>query len=102
MRAEHSDPTPIGVIIDDGEKKYYITGDTLYNEEIFKDIPEDIYALFLPVNFGGRICGQIFLLYSIPEVCPETAENGVDIAGCQLLPDQILNMLLDVLGTNGF
>lgn len=52
--AEHSDPTPIGVIIDDGKKKYYITGDTLYNEEIFKDIPDDIYALFLPINGVGN------------------------------------------------
>lgn len=42
VKAEHSDNTPIGVIIDDGEKKYYITGDTLYNEEIFEDIPEDM------------------------------------------------------------
>ena len=52
--AEHSDPTPIGVIIDDGEKKYYITGDTLFNEDIFDDIPEDIYALFLPINGVGN------------------------------------------------
>ena len=54
VKAEHSDITPIGVIIDDGEKKYYITGDTLYNEGIFEDIPEDIYALFLPVNGVGN------------------------------------------------
>lgn len=54
VKAEHSDTTPIGIIIDDGEKKYYVTGDTLYNEEIFKDIPEDIYALFLPVNGVGN------------------------------------------------
>jgi len=54
VKAEHSDITPIGVIIDDGEKKYYITGDTLYNEEIFEDIPKDIYALFLPVNGVGN------------------------------------------------
>ncbi len=54
VKAEHSDSTPIGVIIDDGEKKYYITGDTLYNEEIFGDIPNDIYALFLPVNGVGN------------------------------------------------
>ena len=50
VKAEHSDPTPIGVIIEDNDKKYYVTGDTLYNEEIFGDIPKDIYALFLPVN----------------------------------------------------
>jgi L-ascorbate metabolism protein UlaG (beta-lactamase superfamily) len=39
VKAEHSDVTPIGVIIDDGEKKYYITGDTLYNREIFGELP---------------------------------------------------------------
>ena len=54
VKAEHSDPTPIGVIIDDGEKKYYVTGDTLYNEDIFADIPDDIYAVFLPVNGAGN------------------------------------------------
>ena len=54
VKAEHSDPTPIGVIIDDGDKKYYVTGDTLYNEEIFADIPKDIYAIFLPVNGVGN------------------------------------------------
>lgn len=54
VKAEHSDLSAIGVIIDDGERKYYITGDTLYNEEIFPDIPDDIYALFLPVNGVGN------------------------------------------------
>lgn len=54
VKAEHSDITPIGVLIDDGERKYYVTGDTLYNEEIFGDIPSDIYALFLPVNGVGN------------------------------------------------
>ena len=58
VKAEHSDPTPIGVIIDDGEKKYYITGDTLYNEDIFGDIPEDIYAVFLPINGAGNNMNQ--------------------------------------------
>ena len=54
VKAEHSDPTPIGVIIDDGERKYYVTGDTLYNKDIFSDIPDDIYAVFLPVNGVGN------------------------------------------------
>ncbi len=54
VKAEHSDRAAIGVIIDDGGKKYYITGDTLYNEEIFEDVPDDIYALFLPVNGAGN------------------------------------------------
>lgn len=54
VRAEHSDPFAIGVILDDGCKKYYVTGDTLYNEEIFADIPAGIYALFLPINGAGN------------------------------------------------
>ena len=32
VKAEHSDSTPIDVIIDYGEKKFYITGDNLCNE----------------------------------------------------------------------
>lgn len=56
VKAAHSDPYAIGVIIEDilKNKRYYITGDTLYNEEIFKDIPDDIYALFLPINGVGN------------------------------------------------
>lgn len=54
VKAEHSDFEAIGIIIEDEGKKYYITGDTLYNEDIFADIPDDIYALFLPVNGVGN------------------------------------------------
>lgn len=54
VKAVHSDPYAIGVIIDDGEKKYYITGDTLYSESIFESLPDDIYAVFLPVNGVGN------------------------------------------------
>ena len=54
IKAEHSDPCAIGVIIDDGDNKYCITGDTLYNKDIFNDIPDDIFALFLPVNGVGN------------------------------------------------
>lgn len=54
VKAEHSDDYAIGVIIDDGNQKLYITGDTLYNEEIFGDIPKDTDILFLPVNGVGN------------------------------------------------
>lgn len=54
VKAVHSDPFAIGVVIDDGEHKYYITGDTLYNESIFETLPDDIYAVFLPVNGVGN------------------------------------------------
>lgn len=78
VRAEHSDAAAIGVIADDGERKYYITGDTLYNEEIFADIPDDIYAVFLPVNGKGnnmnmtdaeRFCERIKPRFAVPVHC---------------------------------
>ena len=54
VRAEHSDDYAIGVIIDDGIKKYYVTGDTLYNKSIFADIPSDIDTVFMPINGVGN------------------------------------------------
>ena len=66
--AEHSDDQAIGVIIEAEGKKYYVTGDTLYNKKIFADLPSDIDYVFLPVNGKGnnmnmedgkRFCEQI-------------------------------------------
>ena len=56
MKAEHSDPDAIGVVIYglvDG-KIYYITGDTLCNRTIFADLPDHIDVVFLPVNGIGN------------------------------------------------
>ena len=75
VKAEHSDPSPIGRLIDDGERVYYVTGDTLYNGEIFSDLPEDIYALFLPINGVGnnmnmtdalRFCERVRPKFAVP------------------------------------
>lgn len=54
VKAEHSDTFAIGVIIEAEGKRYYVTGDTLYNTEIFADLPGDIYAIFLPINGKGN------------------------------------------------
>jgi L-ascorbate 6-phosphate lactonase len=54
VRAEHSDKTAIGFILEAEGKKYYVTGDTLYNEDIFSDLPDDIDYVFLPVNGVGN------------------------------------------------
>ena len=54
VRAEHSDPDAIGVVVYDGAHRYYITGDTLYNREIFDDLPAPIDLLFLPINGVGN------------------------------------------------
>lgn len=71
VKAEHSDITPIGVILDDGERKYYVTGDTLYNEAIFADIPDDIYALFLPVNGVGNNMNKADAARFAKRIAPE-------------------------------
>lgn len=54
VKAVHSDSSAIGVVIEAEGKNYYITGDTLYSKEIFSDLPDDIYAVFLPVNGLGN------------------------------------------------
>ena len=54
VRAVHSDPAAIGVVLDDGEKTRYVTGDTLYSEAIFADLPGRIDTVFLPVNGVGN------------------------------------------------
>ena len=56
VRAEHSDPHAIGVIIEDLDtgKKYYVTGDTLYNTKLFADLPDDIDVILLPINGVGN------------------------------------------------
>ncbi len=50
----HSEDGAIGMVIDDGKRKYYVTGDTLYNEHIFPALPEELFAIFLPVNGKGN------------------------------------------------
>lgn len=56
IKAQHSDPWAIGVVIEElaSGEKFYITGDTLYSSEILKDLPSDIYAIFLPINGVGN------------------------------------------------
>ena len=54
VRAIHSDSCAIGVLISAENKTYYITGDTLYDEEILRSLPKKIDAVFLPVNGIGN------------------------------------------------
>ena len=91
VKAQHSDAEAIGVIIEDGDKKYYITGDTLYSTEIFADIPDDIYALFLPVNGvgnnmnkvdGARFAKKIGAKYTVPYHVGMFDELTVDDFDC--------------------
>ena len=54
VKAAHSDGFAIGVIVKAEGKTLYVTGDTLYNTEIFGDLPEQIDMIFLPVNGVGN------------------------------------------------
>lgn len=54
VHAEHSDECAIGVILEAEGRVLYITGDTLYHEGIFDDLPERIDCVFLPVNGVGN------------------------------------------------
>ena len=55
VKAEHSDPYAIGVIISAEGKSYYVTGDTLYNEQVLESLPNvELEAVFLPVNGVGN------------------------------------------------
>ena len=54
VKAEHSDLMAVGVVINAEGKNYYVTGDTLYNDDIFGDLPDDIEAVFLPINGVGN------------------------------------------------
>lgn len=78
VKAEHSDPHPIGVIIEAEGEVLYVTGDTLYNTDIFADLPGRIDAVFLPVNGVGnnmnmedarRFCEKIGAKKAVPMHC---------------------------------
>ncbi len=56
VKAVHSDDYAIGFIIEEmaSGDTYYVTGDTLYSDEIFADLPQNIHAIFLPINGAGN------------------------------------------------
>lgn len=57
VKAEHSDRTAIGVILDDGDKTFYTSGDTLYNYDVLDDcldlVENGVDYAFLPINGYG-------------------------------------------------
>lgn len=54
VKAEHSDAYAIGVLLTYQGQCFYVTGDTLYNREIFKYLPQKIDVVFLPINGVGN------------------------------------------------
>lgn len=58
VHAEHSDRNAVGFIIDDGEKTYYVSGDTLYSfdviDEVLELVEDGVDYAFLPINGLGN------------------------------------------------
>ena len=58
VKAEHSDTTAAGYIIDDGKETFYVSGDTLYNYDVIDDVIElcedGVDFAFLPINGVGN------------------------------------------------
>ncbi len=58
VKAEHSDLTAVGFILDFGDAVYYISGDTLYNYEVIEDVnslfPDGVDVAFVPINGVGN------------------------------------------------
>ena len=54
VKAVHSDPAAIGLLLEAEDKKLYVSGDTLYSTEVLADLPGDIDLAFLPVNGVGN------------------------------------------------
>ena len=58
VKAEHSETEAVGFILDDGEKTYYVSGDTLYNFDVIDDcldlVEDGVDYAFLPINGKGN------------------------------------------------
>ena len=54
VKAVHSDPYAIGVLIEAEGKVLYVTGDTLYSRAVFQQLPEKVDCVFLPINGVGN------------------------------------------------
>ena len=53
-------------------------------------------ALTLPIDSGGGVSANVFFVLGELEESPETFQDAVDVAGGQLLLDEILQVFLDV------
>lgn len=56
--AAHSDPGAVGYIMDDANRTYYVSGDTLYNFDVLDDVldlvEDGVDYAFLPINGVGN------------------------------------------------
>jgi len=84
--AEHSDDHAIGFILRAEGKTFYVTGDTLYNEMIFSELPEKIDYVFLPINGKGNNMNMI----EAKEFCERIKAKAIPLH-CGLFDDIDMN-----------
>lgn len=73
VKAYHSDLYAIGIIIEALGKKVYITGDTLYNQNLAKTLPDGIDAMFVCTNGLGNNMNMTDAMRFAKEVNPKVA-----------------------------
>jgi len=54
VKAVHSDPNAVGVVLEAENKTVYIAGDTLFSKKVIEALPSSIDMAFLPVNGAGN------------------------------------------------
>jgi L-ascorbate metabolism protein UlaG (beta-lactamase superfamily) len=101
LKAYHSDPLAIGLLIEFENEKIYLSGDSEYKDDLTNDIPSGIKTVFICINgkFGNMNIDEAVKI--VKEINPETAipmhyglfaENTVD-------PEPFVEKLKD-LGIN--
>ncbi len=99
VKAEHSDPFAIGLILSAEGKSFYVTGDTLYSEQVLESLPSlPIEVVFLPVNGVGnnmnardayRFAERVGAKRSVPihiGMFDETRPEEIDLPRREILP----------------
>lgn len=60
VKVVHSDVSAIGVIVEDGERKIYISGDTLYHPDVISSVKNMSFdGVFVPINGIGNNMNHI-------------------------------------------
>ena len=99
VKAEHNDPTAVGFILDDGEKTFYVSGDTLYNFDVIDDVldlvEDGVDYAFLPISGSGCVMNakdaadlayEIGAGYAVPVHYDEKSAADFDFEDAMIIP----------------
>ena len=72
VKAVHSDPAPIGLVFELDDLCVYVTGDSLYDSSIFREIPRPVDMLCICINGKGNNMNIADALRFTREISPRT------------------------------